>query len=318
MQIARYHRGAGPRLGLLRKETIHDLAVVARRLGPADAETLAALAEIGDMKGLLEQEKGLVTVAELGAALTTLSEADRSRLAADGAVCPLSEVTLLNPLPNPGKILCLAGNYYERDAPHDIDKTVCTPRIFTKPNTSLIGPEEDIRVPPLAQTVVPEIEMTAVIGRRGRDVPLAEAEDYICAYTVFNDFSARSLNLAPVRRGQPWDEVFDWLNGKWFDTFGVLGPALTLSQAVPDPLNLDLVCRVNGKVRDEGNTRNMIFTPADIIAFISQITTLEPGDLLATGTAIHAEVEVPLASGDVVEGEITGLGRLRNRVVRVA
>jgi 2-keto-4-pentenoate hydratase/2-oxohepta-3-ene-1,7-dioic acid hydratase in catechol pathway len=172
-------------------------------------------------------------------------------------------------------------------------------------------------VPPLAQTVVPEIEMAAVIGRRGRDIPLAEAADYICAYTIFNDFSARSLNLAPVRRGQPWDEVFDWLNGKWFDTFGVVGPTLTLKRAVPDPGNLDLVCRVNGKVRDEGNTRNMIFTPADTIAFISQITTLEPGDLIATGTAIHAEVEVPLESGDVVEGEITGLGVLRNRVVRV-
>jgi 2-keto-4-pentenoate hydratase/2-oxohepta-3-ene-1,7-dioic acid hydratase in catechol pathway len=317
MQIARYCRDAGPRLGLVLKGTVFDLAAVARRIGRPDAEAMAVPAEAGDMKGLLERMGSLESVADFAASLAALAEAEQSPLIAAGAACSLADVTLLNPLPNPGKVLCLAGNYYERGAAHDLDKTVCTPRIFTKPNTSLIGPEEDLRVPPLAQTVVPEIEMAAVIGRRGRDIPLAEAADYICAYTIFNDFSARSLNLAPVRRGQPWDEVFDWLNGKWFDTFGVVGPTLTLKRAVRDPGNLDLVCRVNGKVRDEGNTRNMIFTPADTIAFISQITTLEPGDLIATGTAIHAEVEVPLESGDVVEGEITGLGVLRNRVVRV-
>lgn len=316
MQIARYRQGRETRLGLVWKDTVFDLAALASQSKSTAAKALIPCLSQGDTKGLLEHPEGLALASELGADLAAHSEPEA---APSGSVTvgPLAEIRLLNPLPNPGKILCLAGNYYEGGAPHDIDKTVCTPRIFIKPTTCLIGPNETIRVPPLAHTVVPEIEMAAVIGRRGRDIPPAEAADYIAAYTIFNDFSARRLNLAPVRRGQPWDEVFDWLNGKWFDTFGVVGPVLTLKQAVPDPGNLDLVCRVNGKVRDAGNTGNMIFTPADIIAFISQITTLEPGDLIATGTAIHAEVETSLESGDWVEGEITALGRLRNRVVRV-
>jgi len=311
VQIARYQRETGPRLGLVRQDAVFDLATLARRSGRPDVEALLPCFSQGDTQGLLEHAGGLDRVAELAADLLAQPEPRPS----DQGI-PLAEVTLLNPLPNPGKILCLAGNYYEGGAPHDIDKTVCTPRIFSKPNTCLIGPEEEIRVPPLAATVVPEIELAVVIGRRGRDIPLGEAEGYICAYTIFNDVSARRLNLAPVRRGQPWDEVFDWLNGKWFDTFGAVGPVLTLKSALPDAGNLDLVCRVNGRVRDQGSTANMIFTPADIIAFISQITTLEPGDLIATGTAIHAEEEVPLESGDIVEGEITGLGTLRNRVLR--
>jgi len=274
-------------------------------MGSREAWSVELNAEIGDMKEMLALPAGLKVVREIGAALS------------NEPGLPAEEVTLLNPLPNPGKVLCLAGNYYEGGAAHDLDKTVCTPRIFSKPNTSLIGPGEDIRVPPLAKTVVPEIELAVVIGRRGRDIPVAEADDYICAYTIFNDFSARELDLPPVRRGQPWDEVFDWLNGKWFDTFGVVGPTLTLKEAVPHPEALEIVCRVNGQIRDQGNTRDMIFTPAEIIAFISQITTLEPGDLIATGVAIHAAEEVPIQPGDVIEGEVEGLGVLRNRVVRV-
>jgi 2-keto-4-pentenoate hydratase/2-oxohepta-3-ene-1,7-dioic acid hydratase in catechol pathway len=312
MRLARYLKDGSPRLALVVDERIHDLAIGANANDCFTYKPLVGPGETGDARALLQLgAEGLALLQ--GMADFVRDEPDYAKLAADEG--PVSEVRLLPPIGNPGKILCLARNYYEGRDQDTLDKSVCTPRIFLKPSSALIATEDEIRVPPLATVVCPEIELTLVIGKRGRDIPVKEADDYIAAYTILNDFSARKLNLPPERMGQPWDGFFDWLNGKWFDTFAVLGPWLTLKSEIDDPSNLDIHCTVAGNTWTAGNTRDMIFSPAETIAFISQITTLEPGDVIATGVPVHEREQEPVKSGDVIEGEIEGLGVIRNRVV---
>ncbi len=209
---------------------------------------------------------------------------------------PVADVKLLPPS-QPSKILCVGRNYVEhaRELGNEVPKV---PLIFMKPPSSIIGNGDTIILPPQSQQVDHEGELVAVIGKRGRHIPAEEAAQYILGYTVGNDVTARDL--------QRIDD--QWTRAKGFDTFCVFGPWIDTDF---DPSDAVLICRVNGQMRQMASTRDMVFKVGVLIAYISSVMTLEPGDLLFTGTPSGIG---QLKDGDVVEVEIEGLGKLQNPV----
>jgi acylpyruvate hydrolase len=231
----------------------------------------------------------------------------RGEVAADGERLARDSVRLGPPVPDPSKIVCLGLNY--RDHAEESGLTPpSAPMFFAKFPNSLIGPGERIVPPATTQKVDYEAELAVVIGRRGRDIAAADALDHVAGAMPFNDVSARDLQLANNL----------WTGGKAIDTFGPCGPELVLLDEIEDLQALPIRARVNGETLQDGTTADMIFGVAETIAFLSQIMTLEPGDIIATGTPAGVgqsrDPQVFLRSGDVVEIEIEGLGTLSNPV----
>ena len=221
-----------------------------------------------------------------------------------------SAVSLLTPLPSPGKIICIGLNYRSHleetgmDMPSD-------PTVFAKYASAIIGPHDAIVLPaPAADRVDYEAELVVVIGTRGKDVPAAHAMDYIAGYTAANDISARDWQLRKSG-GQ-------WLLGKTFDTFLPLGPALVTSDEVDDPGALRVTCRVSGELLQDGNTSEMLFGIPDLVSYLSSVFTLEAGDLILTGTpggvGMARKPRRFLHAGDLVEVDVEGIGTLTNSV----
>ncbi|GAB2805882.1 hypothetical protein GCM10027176_08620 [Actinoallomurus bryophytorum] len=233
---------------------------------------------------------------------------------------PLEEVTLLAPLLRPGKILAVAANYqaHVTETGGDrIDKSRISPRLFLKPPTAISGPDEDIALPSVSDQVDWEVELVVVLGRGGKDIPAGEALDHVAGYTVGNDVSARSMDYGYERdTGDSAVGFFDWLNGKWLDGFAALGPWLLTADEVPDPQALEISLEVNGEVRQRGSTGDMIFSVAEQIAFASRLMTLEPGDLIYTGTpsGVGLASNRFLRPGDEMTARLAGVGSLVNRV----
>jgi len=233
---------------------------------------------------------------------------------------PLASVTLLAPIPRPPKLLALAGNYMKhvvegRGA--EFEKRNSNPRPFMIPSSSVIGSGEDILIPSKVSNAVDyEMELAVVIGASAREVSVDDAPNVIAGYTVFNDVSARRLLIAENREQRQGDKFFDWLLGKWPDTFAPMGPHLVTADEVGDPQRLAMKLRVNGELRQDACTDQMIWNCYEVVAFISEYVTLEPGDVIATGTAagVGGPKGIFLQAGDLVEAEIEGLGRLVNRV----
>jgi len=212
---------------------------------------------------------------------------------------------------NPGKIVAIGLNYMDHVRESGAEPPA-KPLVFTKFTTSLIGDGEEIRIPKgLTERVDWEVELAVVIDRDARNVSEADALSYVRGYTVANDVSARDLQFADVQ----------WVRAKSLDTFCPLGPVLVTADEIPDPQALRLICRVNGEVMQDANTDLMIFGVAELISFCSRSFTLEPGDVILTGTpwgcGEFMEPKRSLAAGDVVECEIEGIGTLRNPVVEV-
>jgi 2-keto-4-pentenoate hydratase/2-oxohepta-3-ene-1,7-dioic acid hydratase in catechol pathway len=228
---------------------------------------------------------------------------------------------LLPPIPNPNKILLLAGNYaahIEEGGGTALAKQETTPRVFMKPpTTTLTAHENPIIIPPNGVFTDWEAELGVVIGKRGKFITADDAYDHVAGYTIVNDVSERELKVKETRVSQAGDEWFDWLNGKWFDTFAPMGPCLTTKDDIPDPHNLRISLRVNGETKQDANTGQMIFNIAEVIEFISTLVTLEPGDIISTGTPSGVgHPNEKLGDGDVVEVEIEKIGILRNPVVQ--
>ncbi|TDD35984.1 FAA hydrolase family protein [Actinomadura sp. KC06] len=232
----------------------------------------------------------------------------------------LDDVTLLAPLLRPGKVLAVAANYQEHvteTGGEPIDKSRISPRLFIKPATSVSGPGEEIALPSVSPSVDWEAELVAVIGRGGKDIPVEDALDHVGGYTIGNDVSARKMDYGHERDTEDSAVAFfDWLNGKWLDGFAALGPYLVTADEVPDPQKLDVVLDVNGRVRQRGDTGQMIFDVAELVAFASRLMTLEPGDVIYTGTPSGVGVASGefLSAGDEMTVRVTGLGSLVNRV----
>ena len=218
-----------------------------------------------------------------------------------------SDVTLLAPIPRPDKILCIGHNYVGHIG---IGKTELPeyPNLFSKTVNTITGHNQPIIIPPASTQVDFEAELMAVIGKRVYQVTEEEAESCIAGYTIFNDVSARDYQKRTTQ----------WMLGKSFDTFGPMGQALVTRDEIPDPCTLDLELTVNGVLQQRINTRDMIFSVPYLISYISQVMTLEIGDVIATGTPSKlpeaAEQKRFLQAGDVVEITIEKLGALRNIV----
>ncbi|TDD63514.1 FAA hydrolase family protein [Actinomadura darangshiensis] len=262
-----------------------------------------------------------------GGRVTDLGAGDLSALAGALGSVPsgepahaLDEVTLLAPLLRPGKVLAVAANYQEHvteTGGDEIDKSRISPRLFIKPGTSVSGPGEDIALPSVSPSIDWEAELVAVIGRGGKDIPVEDALTHVGAYTIGNDVSARKMDYGHDRdTGDSAVAFFDWLNGKWLDGFAALGPYLVTADEVPDPQKLEVILEVNGRVRQHGDTGQMIFNVAELVAFASRLMTLEPGDVLYTGTPSGVGMASGefLSAGDEMTVRVTGLGSLVNRV----
>lgn len=220
-------------------------------------------------------------------------------------------VKLLAPIPDPQKIICIGLNY--RD--HAEESGAPIPRepvLFSKYPTAIIGPDEPIVLPSVSQEVDYEAELVLVVGKKGRHITVESAMDYLAGYTIGHDVSARDWQLKKDGK--------QWMAGKTFDTFAPIGPTLVLKDEVPDPHKLGIRLRLNGKTMQDSNTKQMIFNAGQVVAYLSQIVTLLPGDLIFTGTppgvGFARKPPVFLKGGDVAEVEIDGLGVLRNPVVQ--
>ena len=246
--------------------------------------------------------------------------AERTLNAGD-SVRRLSSLHLAAPIPRPGKLLALAGNYGEhlRESGHEwAAKDLSTPRVFMKPGTAVTGPFDPIIYPANGNHIDWEGEFGVVIGKTARFVKARDAMQYVAGYTVIDDVSERSLKVETTRTDRDGDKWFDWLNGKWFDSFAPMGPALVLKDEVPDPHKLALRTRVNGELKQNASTGQMIFSVAELIEWASRWMTLEPGDVIATGTpsGVGSASGTFLKPGDVVEIEIERIGTIRNTVER--
>ena len=221
---------------------------------------------------------------------------------------PLSDVDLRAPVPRPGKIICIGLNY--RDHAEEAGVEVPDyPTVFAKYPNCIIGAGEPIIIPKDSRQVDYEGELAVVIGRRGRRIPEAEAPNYIAGYAPFNDVSARDFQ----------HRTSQWTIGKTFDTFGPMGPALVTPDEVLDPHGLTLRVSIGAEILQSSNTRHLIFSVYNLIAYLSAVMTLEPGDIISTGTpgGVGAARKPPrfLKAGEVVRVEIEGLGVLENPVV---
>jgi 2,4-didehydro-3-deoxy-L-rhamnonate hydrolase len=244
------------------------------------------------------------TVLPLGRSLAAFLAGDPQ---VPGAPIPLAAVGLRAPVPRPGKIICIGLNY--RDHAQESGQPLPEePVLFAKFANSVVGSGEAIVIPSVTERVDYEAELCVVMGHVARDVPVAEALSYVAGYTCANDVSARDLQF---RSGQ-------WTRGKTVDTFLPTGPWLVTADEIPDPQALGMRCLLNGQVMQASNTSQMIFGVAQLVSFISRTVTLEPGDLIATGTpsgvGYARKPPVYLRPGDTVRVEIEGIGALVNPV----
>lgn len=276
-----------------------------------DVAALGARAQVPMPSRMLDFiDLGPVALAELG----LLIEEAKGRWPVGGAL-PLSNVTLLAPIPRPRKnIFGIGLNYVEHvaesarslDTSQDLPKQ---PVIFSKPPTTVIGPGDPVvHRGDITRQLDWEVELACVIGRTARRVPTEEALNHVFGYTVCIDMSARDNR----RAGQ-------WIYSKGQDSYAPLGPCIVTADEIPDPQILDLWLTVNGVEKQRSNTKHMLFKVDDLISDISQGITLEPGDIIATGTPAGVgagrDPQEWVWPGDVIEAEVVGIGRLRHPVV---
>jgi len=219
------------------------------------------------------------------------------------------EVSLKAPILLPPKIICLGLNY--RDHAEESGAEIPDePIIFMKPRTAIIGHLEPVVKPSFVEELDYEVELAIIIGKKGKDIPVSEAAKYIFGYTVFNDISARDIQFKDRQ----------WTRGKSFDTFAPMGPCITTATQIGDPTNLRLRTRVNGETRQDSSTSMMIFNVYEIVHHLSRVMTLEPCDIIATGTpggvaAFMKPKPKFLQPGDIVEVEIEKIGTLKNPII---
>ncbi|HWP23524.1 MAG TPA: fumarylacetoacetate hydrolase family protein [Candidatus Binatia bacterium] len=312
MRLVTFSRKNQQRLGLMGpQDQIIDLAEVNRRYLKAGSAPFLA-----SMQDFIEGgAKALQIARKAEKYLAGKDPEGLKKLLSAGALVKASQARLLAPIPRPRKNVVMLGiNYREhveegaRARELEI-KYPEWPVYFTKPPTSVIGHLGKVIRHKVTSKLDWEIELAVVIGRKGRDIPKDKAYDYVFGYTICLDMTARELQR---QHGQ-------WFKGKSLDTFCPIGPWIVHKSALPDPQQVRLICRVNGEVMQDGNTRDMIFDIPTIIESLSAGMTIEPGDIISTGTpsgvGFARTPPVFLKPGDKVEGEIEGIGVLEVSVV---
>ena len=223
----------------------------------------------------------------------------------------LETFSILNPLPNPSKIICLTFNYPKHAKEQNYESTK-EPVIFIKPRTTLCGTNSEIRCPNFVKQLDYEIELAVIIGKTCKNIDETSAKNYIFGYMVFNDVSARDIQMQ--------DKQFT--RGKSFDTFAPCGPWITTSDEVTDPENLQMTTMVNGQIRQNSSTSNMFINISSILSKLSKVMTLEKGDIITTGTPEGVALNNPdtpfLKDGDEIVMDIEKLGKIQNSVKFVA
>ena len=292
MQIVSYRR-YGDTADLWRAGVVHDGRVV-------------------DVASLLPNGSGEMSTRRLLAAgpatLHQAVELARKALDTDADAPTLlqsTDIELGPPVPDPDKIICIGVNYADHASEAGLAQTE-VPLFFGKFRNSLTGPTSPIRIPRVSDQIDYEGELAVIIGSRCKDVSEQEAIQCVAGYTLMNDVSARDLQM----------QTSQYMAGKALDTFAPMGPGMVLASDIPDPQALTLTTRVNGQVVQHASTATMIFSVAKIVAFLTSIMTLEPGDIIATGRQPGSDSCVLrpsiLRDGDVVEVEVEGIGQLRN------
>lgn len=300
---------AGLRLGVKVAAGVLDVQAAAAALGdPALAQGLPARIE----EVLQGGPAAVRTLAALVQAAEQATEAGQTGPAAPAGAGPLgllpeAGLDLAPCVPNPGKIICVGLNYRTHAAESGLQPP-SSPMLFSKFNNSLAGHGDPVPIPPDTEQMDYEAELAVVIGRRCRGVAREEALDCVFGYCNANDISARDLQF----------RTSQFLLGKTADGFAPIGPYLVTADEVADPNALGIRCYVNGELRQNANTRDMIFPVAELVAYISRYMTLEPGDLILTGTPEGVALGRPdkpwLRPGDQVTVEIDGLGQLTNTI----
>jgi len=246
-------------------------------------------------------EKGVKAIEQL---IRNSSEEQRKK-----ATVELNRVKILAPVASPPKIICLGLNYRDHAAEQNRE-IPDEPIIFMKPRTAIIGPDEPIIKPNFVKELDYEAELAVIIGKKDKDVSAEEAEDHIFGYTCFNDVSARDIQFKDKQ----------WTRGKSLDTFAPMGPCITTTDQIGDTTNLWIRTLVNGELRQNSFTGNMVFNVYQIVHELSRIMTLEPCDVIATGTPAGVAFAMKpkpkfLAPGDMVEIQIENIGMLKNKVI---
>jgi 2-keto-4-pentenoate hydratase/2-oxohepta-3-ene-1,7-dioic acid hydratase in catechol pathway len=290
MRIARYMYKGRESYGILDKQKIFSFPILAQVLGkdlPARFEDFIA------------NETTKETAETLYSNGTTID--------LEKAEAEIAEIQLLAPITSPPKIICLGLNYIDHVAETKADLPD-EPVIFMKPRTAIIGPNQKIVKRPFVSELDYEGELAIVVGKKAKDIPESEATKHIFGYTILNDVSARDYQFKDKQ----------WTRGKGFDTFAPIGPSITTVGQLLDTSDLSIKTWVNGELRQNGSTKDMVFNVKQIIYQLSRVMTLEPCDIIATGTPSGVGMAMNpqkwLKSGDVVQIEIEGIGKLENTV----
>lgn len=281
------------------------------RFAAEGRETVGVLSDgkVYDLADLVPGTSGdMIDVLKAGPAL--MEEARRSLQGAQGL--PLESVKVLSPIERPGKFICMGLNYLEhvKEGGRDIPEY---PTLFLRVQTSLLPPDGEIRLPKVSDKLDYEAELLVVIGKTAHAVPEDTALDHVYGYSAFNDGSLRDYQRRTTQ----------WTAGKNFDATGPFGPVIVTADELPaGGAGLSIRSRLNGEIMQDGNTRDLMFSVASIISYASHVMTLEPGDVIATGTpsgvGFARTPPVFLKAGDLIEIEIEGIPTLSNRVVAAA
>ncbi len=293
MKLVRYSSDGLAKPGVLLEEKIVDLADLARK------RRIKLPGQLSDL--ILTGPESMESVQRL--------IAGTSRKDIGACSVSLSEAKLLAPVPFPPKIICLGLNY--RDHVEETGRRLPDePVIFMKPHTAIIGPNESIVKPNFVRELDYEAELAIVIGKKGKDIPVGKASEHVFGYTILNDVSARDIQFKDKQ----------WTRGKGFDTFAPTGPCITTADELRDTSNLSIRTWVNGELRQNSSTKEMVFKVEQIIYHLSRVMTLEPCDIIATGTPSGVGFKMKphpkfLQAGDIVKIDIKGIGVLQNSIV---
>ena len=293
VRLVRYSIGKAESYGVLLRDAVLALPELARQLGEKLPSNLEQFVDL-DLNYLKKAE-------------FLIQSAKKEEVASSSHL--LKDVRLLAPLPKPGKIVCLGLNYYD----HAAETNMAVPTeliVFMKPYTAIIGPDESIVKPSVVEALDYEGELSIVVGRRAKGVPLTEIASHIFGYTIMNDVSARDIQF----------RISQWTKGKSFDTFAPTGPCITTANELSQTSDLAIRTWVNGEIRQNSSTSKMVFNVQEIVHRLNCVMSLEPGDIIATGTPAGVGFTLKpnpvfLQHGDIVKIDIQGIGFLENKVV---
>jgi 2-keto-4-pentenoate hydratase/2-oxohepta-3-ene-1,7-dioic acid hydratase in catechol pathway len=317
MRLCRYQDQAGPRVGFYSEDFIVPVTVAAKAYTDATHETVSLPA--GDDLLAFLPPSGEANAA----AKKIASWLERAGAALpEAAKLPTAKTQLLVPIPRPNKLFLLAGNYAEHIREGGgvaAERAETFPYVFMKPpTTTLTNPGQPVVIPAISPGAIDwELELAVVIGRKTKGVREADALASVAGYTVINDISNRKFRPNPGRKKREKDVFFDWLHGKWHDSFCPCGPCITSADAISDPQGLDMKLRLNADFKQNASTGLMVFPVAAVIEFISSFVTLEPGDIISTGTpsGVGNASGTYVKPGDTLSASIAGIGTLVSPIV---